>query len=390
MQVGVLIQNVSEQCIPNLCAVRSFRPRRVLWVSSERMRPVLLRLQEVVAPLVEEQSVVEIDPRDMSGMMSGLQQALGRLPADAGLFYHLTGGTKSMALVGLEALRRLPGGGRPLRAVVMDPVHQHFDELYPDQRNRVVACARLEFSEILQVHGSALVDDSGMRMTALRGKRELLEKLRALQPLWRRSLPGASLCSADEAGRSGGFYFLKQQGRPLDDPPGEFRHALRVAQQIGVIRGLEFERGRLGRFRFTAVREHDPWAYIRNKWMEDWVAAVLAEADDGEWRGGYASVRIGMGEDRQEFDFLGARRNHLVYWSCKNTSQIKSDHLFEIDALRDEVGGRDRHVAGLLHSARLTSGLASKAGRLNIRTVCVGDGDAAEQLVAYSLGRRPG
>jgi len=117
------------------------------------------------------------------------------------------------------------------------------------------------------------------------------------------------------------------------------------------------------------------------------LAAVLAHHDDGAWRGGYSGVQVDIKHpgDHQEFDFLGVRKNHLVYWSCKNTSELKAAQMFEIDALRDEVGGRDFHIAGLMHTAPAESGMRSKAKRLNVHLVQVTAHDAEEQLCRFSL-----
>jgi hypothetical protein len=129
----------------------------------------------------------------------------------------------------------------------------------------------------------------------------------------------------------------------------------------------------------------DPLAYIRNIWMEDWVTMVLAGADN-RWQQAFSGIKINIRthDDSQEFDFLGARKNHLVYWSCKNTKKTTSAQFFEIDALRDEVGGRDFHVAGLVHTANINDGLQAKAKRLGIHLVNILDDDAEEKLIRIS------
>jgi hypothetical protein len=186
------------------------------------------------------------------------------------------------------------------------------------------------------------------------------------------------LCSREDAKFNG--YYL----RGGNDLPMVVQEGLHLAQDAGVIRELRIQKQY---FTFSSVYCENPYAYIRNMWMEDWVGAVLAKHDDGQWHGGYSSVKVSIKspDDYQEFDFLGTRKNHLVYWSCKNTHEVKTPYFFEIDALRDEVGGRDFHIAGLVHTADVQVTLRKKAARLGVHLVQITQADAQERLLELSL-----
>jgi len=377
--VDVLIQNVSSQCIPNLTAVRSFKPNRVIWVYSEQTKPDMERLKEAVRKQVSWQESWLVDVRDSAQLQVNFKKYFDALSIQGALVFHLTCGTKSMALQGLMQLAFFQQKSKyPAYGVVMDPVSQYFDMVFPKAKNDAYACEPLSFKQVLGVHGCKRRSASGRDIMSLKKAYEPLQQLRRLHKPLMRATRQRTLCSKLESSNQG--YYL----RGGNDLPKEVQKGLHLAQDIGVISRLSIQKSH---FTFQSEGCEDPFAYIRNMWMEDWIGAVLAHHDDGYWRGGYSSVQVDIKHpgDHQEFDFLGMRKNHLVYWSCKNTSELKSAQLFEIDALRDEVGGRDFHIAGLLHTAPAESGMRSKAKRLNLHLVQVTAADAEEQLCRFSL-----
>jgi len=264
----------------------------------------------------------------------------------------------------------------PIQAVVMDPQSQYFDVVFPQTQNNAMKCSALSFTEILKAHGSWRRKNSGRNMQNLIKLYEPLNQLRALHRPLMEAIKAREVCSKGEAING---YFL----RGGNDLPKVVQQGLYLVQDVGVIEQLKIQ-GTY--FFFEPLYSQDPFAYLRNTWMEDWVGSVLAKHDDGQWRGGFSSVKVNIKEvaNFQEFDFLGARKNHLVYWSCKNTKETEPAQFFEIDALRDEVGGRDFHVAGLVHTANINGGLQEKAKRLGIHLVNILDNDAEEKLIRIS------
>lgn len=380
MRPDILIQNVSAQCIPNLVAARSFHPRKIIWVCTPEFEGVLQRLRQQTIADTSKQQVWMVDARDAESMHKVMLESFARLKPEGDVIYHLTGGTKSMSLQGLYNLgtfRRKSGAG--VYGVVMDPRSQQFDTVYPHAANNARPCTMLSLDEILHVHGNA-VFGKGRSMQELSGKLDELERMRVLAPAIKRELIDRQISKQDEAG----FYRLSGVG----GLPSGFCKGLEIAQRTGVLHGLEISGVK---FRCTMRGSGDPVAWVRNMWMEDWAGAVLGSGLSG-WQGGGAGmhVRIGKksksGMDKQEFDFIGARNNHLVYWSCKNVKEISPAPLFEVDALRDEVGGRDFHVAGLLYAGLLKPGIAKKARRLGVELVDVFAADAAERLLRISGG----
>ncbi len=376
----ILIQNVSSQCIPNLVAARAFRPDRIVWVYTPEFGDALNRMRAATQRMAPAQENWRVDARDVVSMHRALKKGFATLPPEAEVIFHLTGGTKSMALQGLfnlGAFRRRHGAR--VRGVVMDPRTQTFDQIYPDPVNGLEGCPALSLKEILAVHGNKL-RDAGLSFERLRARKPMLDRLRGMAAKVRRAMGDRTVR------RDGDWFWLP--GGPL---PKAVRRAIRQVEEMGAVRGLQVEAER-GRVRWKqADFEGDLFAYVRNKWMEDWVGAVLAAGISG-WRGGGCSVRVEFdreGRDTQEFDVLGARANRLVYWSCKHVRQMSSPVLFEVDALRDEIGGRDHHMAGVACLAwehGVGEGMLAKAGRLGVRLVDVAAPDAEEQILKASGG----
>jgi len=380
VQTDILIQNVSSQCIPNLVAVKTFRPNKVIWIYTREYSDTLNRLKLACGNLVAEQQQWLVNARDVEALHSVLQSNFKNLCVNGRVVFHLTGGTKSMALQGLINLgffRR--SRSADVLGVVMDPYSQYFDEVYPCPVNGHRTCATLTLDQILHVHGNA-VHKPGHAMELLADRFDLLEKMRLLAPVIKRELQGRQIGRRDAEG----FYQLSGKG----GLPKAFHQGLEIAEQAGALRALAVSGER---FRCTMQGSGDPAAWVRNTWMEDWAGAALGRGLSG-WQGAGAGIEIrigrksGAGMDKQEFDFLGARNNHLVYWSCKNVQDVKPAYLFEVDALRDEVGGRDFHIAGLLYAGELKEGVGKKAQRLGVALVDVLCPEAAERLVKISGG----
>lgn len=375
MKVDVLIQNVSDQCIPNLVAAKTYQPQRIIWIYTPEKENILKRLQQAVHGVRQE--AWQVNARDSQDLASVLGQRFFNLKANGKVVYHLTSGTKSMALQGMYALMKQTHVDAV--GVVMDPQSQHFDAVLPKAANNQTPCESLGFTEILRVHGSSRKDKSGRDMKSLVQHYDKLSSLRLLNPLLMRETQHFDVCSKEQAAKNQGFFFSRKKAALGKNT----QKALELTQSIGAIQDLRIQGNQ---FRFTSVFVDDAIAYIRNIWMEDWVSAVLEKHNDGQWKGGYSGIRVSLKQynNYQEFDFLGARKNHLVYWSCKNTKEVKSGQLFEIDALKDEVGGRDFHIAGLVHTADVKEGLKQKAKRLGLHLVNVLDADAEEKLVNIS------
>lgn len=375
---AILIQNVSEQCIPNLIAAYTFRPSRIVWIYTPEFGEILNRLREQTVSVAPEQQNWRVDARDVQTLHARLKKMFEELPEGSKVIYHLTGGTKSMALLGLFNLgsfRRNRGGD--VQAVVMNPVSQHFDTVYPNPANKYVPCASLTLENILAVHGN-VIHYPGRSLKEVRAMRPYLDKLRILSAAVKSSLHGREVKAKDDSG----WFVLTGPG----GLPDAVKKALLIAAEAEVLNGLEFNGAR---FRCKMRGTGDPIAYVRNLWIEDWVAAVLGEGLS-DWNGGYAGIKVRIrsslqsGNDFQEFDFLGARKNRLVYWSCKNVKEVKAPQLFEVDALRDEVGGRDFHIAGLIYIGKAAPGIRKKAQRLNVHLVDALEPDAEKKIVRIS------
>jgi len=381
MSIDYLIQNVSEQCIPNLVAARTYKPKHIIWIYTKQSEQSLKYLQQAYKPQNCKQQAWLVDALNPATLQHTLMKKMKILHGQVTVVYHLSSGTKTMSLIGIECLRKQSQLQRnKVFGVVMDAKTQKFDVVSPHAKNNTVSCRALSLQDILQIHGSQIKHGSGRDMNKLKKHFSHLEKLRQMNKQLTDALNGIQVCSHNEA-KARGYFYLRNQ-KQINKM---IKQGLEITQSIGAIKKLHFH-GQEG-FSFQAVHTTNPIDYMKNLWMEDWVGAVFAKHDDGHWKGGYSGVQVsiqGKEADSQEFDFLGARKNHLVYWSCKNIKKTTTAPLFEIDALRDEVGGRDHHIAGLVHAQSIEPGLVAKAKRLKVYLVNVRAPDAKEQLLQLS------
>lgn len=382
MKADVLIQNVSAQCIPNLVAAQTFRPRLLIWVYTEEFSASLRHLKSACAGLAAAQQEWRVDARDAEAMHRVLYERFQSIVVSEKVIYHLTGGTKSMALQGLFHLgiyRRAKGA--KVMGVVMDPRSQCFDVIYPSPINNAVACASLSLDSMLAVHGNSwdgfhTYDDISLCAQSL----ALWQRMRAgafdLKQAWKANDMRALHKRPPKDNRRH-FKSLKAIPKPL-------KQTLALLQQYGWLSGLSYPSDHQVRYE---QQHRDIIKLINGGWLECWLGAVLHNSGI-EWQGARVSAKINEGEGgSQEFDFLGATaRNHLVYWSCKTDAKLLNDKLFEVDALRDGIAGADFHVAGLLHTARMQPTMQAKAKRMHLHTVDAFAPNAEEQVVRISGG----
>ncbi|RME81515.1 MAG: DUF1887 family protein, partial [Zetaproteobacteria bacterium] len=121
---GVLVQNASAQCIPNLVATKTFKPQKIVWLYTPQVEGEARRMGAIAAHWRPrpEQRFCQVDARDVQALDKALARALGRLARERRpIVFHLTGGTKSMALMAWRQMRALEEKGARCYAVVMDP-----------------------------------------------------------------------------------------------------------------------------------------------------------------------------------------------------------------------------------------------------------------------------
>lgn len=382
MRPDILIQNVSAQCIPNLVAARTFRPRRIVWIHTPEFAGLLDRLRRLTRADSPGQEQWQVDARDAEALHRVLSERFSALPADARVVYHLTGGTKSMALQGLYNLgsfRRERGA--EVCGVVMDPRTQHFDIVYPQPVNNAVACAVLTLEQMLAVHGSSWDGrhrHAGLAECAEHGR--LWEGVRSLAKSLKQDYSLNQLRALHRRPASG----PRRHFRSLQAVPDSFRRIMDLLQGHGFITSLRWPAANEFRYHQTGI---DVIKLVNGGWLEHWLGTVLHGSGIG-WQGARVSAKVLEGDGgSQEFDFLGANsRNRLVYWSCKTDARLVNDRLFEVDALRDGIAGADFHVAGLLHTAPMPAVMQAKARRMNLHAVHAFADNAAEQLVRISGG----
>jgi len=376
----ILIQNVSAQCIPNLVAARTFRPRKMIWVYTPQFGETQNRLRDLTLRDSPDQENWRVDARDVESMHGILRERFAALAASGDVIYHLTGGTKSMALQGLYnhgTFRRQRSA--KVMGVVMDPCTQHFDVIYPQPVNNAIACASLSLDDMLAVHGNSWDKfHPHDKLKACAQSRELWEDMRAQAPAMKKAWRVNDMRALHQRPP-------KDNQRHFSYPcsfPEAFRQTLALLQKHGWLSELHYPADDQ-----VCYKQHrrDIIKLINGGWLECWLGATLYDSGIN-WHGARVSAKFNEGKGgSQELDFLGATdKNHLVYWSCKTEAKLTNDKLFEVDALRDGIAGSDFHVAGLLHTAHMQPTMQAKAKRMHLHVVQAFAPDAAEQVLRIS------
>jgi len=378
----ILIQNVSSQCIPNIVAINTFKPKKVIWVSTQQTQGILKNLQEYTQADVPNQEVWHIDARDSEALHRKLQQYFSCLKDKLRVLYHLTGGTKSMALQGLYNLDIYQQEkNTQVQGVLMDPRSQCFDVIYPHPANNVYDCARLSLSEMMAAHQNTL--DTSHRVTPLAWcakHQDLWERFRLCSPILKDKWSANKMSALHDRPITG----ASRHFRYAQSLPKIYRQLMQKLQEHHLITKLSYPKKNEVRYE---QKEEDVVKLLNGGWLECWLASVLYQSDI-QWKEAYASAVVIEGKGgKQEFDFLGASNcNRLVYWSCKTDRKLSNDKLFEVDALRDGIAGADFHVAGLLHTADLMPTMQAKAKRMNLKLVNALEADAADKIIHISRG----
>jgi len=378
-RVDILIQNVSEQCIPNISAVHAFRPETVIWVYTEQVKPVFERLRRMCAPLVRQHDGWKVDARDTESMHATLLKRFTALGAPGGkVVYHLTGGTKSMSLQGLYNL----GSYRrqfhaDVLGVVLDPVSGYFDVIYPHARNNIISSAALTLEQMLEAHGNRLDPDHvPVQLSLCADQRELWMEFRELSEKLKATVNFSLFRALHPRPARDSLRHFKGSG-PL---PKVLRRILYLLQEGGLIHELSFPAS--DEMRYEQGRD-DVLKLLNGGWLERWLGGVL-QHPDMDWQGAMVSAKVlqGEGSGLQEFDFLGASHNRITYFSCKTDKVLRNDKLFEVDALRDGIAGRDYHLAGLLHTANVTGLMQKKAKRMGVAMIHALHDDVEDRIRA--------
>ena len=381
MKTDILIQNVSAQCIPNLVAVKTFHPRKLIWVYTPEFGDALNRLRASTAGLVAEQENWRVDARDAEGMHAAMQHYFQNLDAKGRIIYHLTGGTKSMSLQGLYNLGSFRRNrGADVCGVVMNPRTQHFDVLYPQPANGTAPCSVLNMEEMLHVHGNSWDQRHAHEdVKDCWQSRELWEQMRTWSPALRQTWNMNDMRALHKKNCPGNHRHFSC-AHPIPRP---LKQMFGLLQEYGLIGGLSYPAKHEVRYEQHAG---DMIKLIVGGWLECWLGAVLYDSGI-QWHGARVSAHVlEKGGGSQEFDFIGAHGNHLVYWSCKTDKKLTNDKIFEVDALRDGIAGSDFHIAGLLHTATVKPIMRAKARRMNLHMVGAYAESAAEQIVRASGG----
>ena len=94
----IMVCLVGEQPVPNLLAVRHFRPAKAVLAFTQRVKPTSERLSKVLSGECEVHSL-PVSEYDLEVTQSALEAFInGRGWVTDGVFFNLTGGTKLMAL----------------------------------------------------------------------------------------------------------------------------------------------------------------------------------------------------------------------------------------------------------------------------------------------------
>ena len=388
MSVDLLIQTISKDCVPNIIAAETFRPRSIIWIYVEGQEAIVARLKQLTSHITDKQIAWQVDAADTKSMHDVLLQRFKEIsPKVNNVLFHLSSGPTAMQLQGLIALSIYKSKtGKHVEAVVMDDRNCMFDVVFPVPKNNVYSSQIISLDKMLHSFGNELDQQrpSNTLQACLTRKNEI-EELRKLAPLIKKKMYRKHVHALNHAESKSKQFEIRdaQTGKKINQLPSPLLDAFHVVQNIGLLSDLKINANNT--ISYKQVTDENPYVYINGGWLEDWLGLVLAEL---EWNGAGTGVHVLIGKetsshgrDSQELDFLGARHNRLVYWSCKHTARLTAEQLFEVDALRDEMSGDGRHVVGILHGGEITQGLLAKAKRLEIHVVNAWADAAAKKIL---------
>ncbi|WP_161595167.1 Card1-like endonuclease domain-containing protein [Mariprofundus erugo] len=376
-----MIQNVSRSAIPNLVAIRTFKPSKVIWVCPEDAKQYCERLYQWAKAEVPQQEVWAVETSNPKKLSSQLLAKFSGLDSEGQYVYHLSSGPKVLTSIGMSAFL-LNFDQKHGEVIVYDEPNQSFDVLYPTERDDQYPSELVSLEEMLKAHGNSYDRNRPMRSTHTCQKRlPHVEQLKALSPDVKRAMKGKVLNGLHAPDSTHREFSLvsKKSGKTIHEFPEPLIRAFRIVGEIGLLKNLTI--GSSGHLSFSA-QDNNVYGYINGGWLEDWVGGVLA---DLEWSGAGVGVQVLMdaalsNNDSQEIDFLGARNNKLVYLSCKHTAKLTSDELFELDSLRDDLCGDGNFTIGIVHAGAIGLGMMDKAKRLNINVINPWAKNAAQEL----------
>lgn len=383
----LLIQIISKDCVPDLVAARTFQPSHIIWIYPPQLEHVFHRMQDITRNITDRQTGWCVDGGDVQAMNHELMQRFWTLPSDINkLVCHFSSGSRAVAL---QCMANLGVFHRKTsidaEAVVLDTRSQSFDIVYPLAKDDVYTCTTVNLADMLAAHGNYLDANRPMRdLDQCHSQSGFSDQMRQLAPDVKKAMHGKYLKAlhAQESKRRHVRLQSRTNGH-AQSLPGVLVRAFQIVRDMGLIEDLRQN----GNSELTYVQRGcmDAFAFINGGWLEDWLGAVMSEL---KWDGAGSGVYVLMGHryasqgsDSQEFDFLGARGNHLVYWSCKHTTKLTHEQLFEVDALRDEISGDGNHIVGILHAGEIKQGLLAKAKRLNVHVVNAWADDARERIL---------
>lgn len=383
----ILIQNISESSAPNLIAVKTFEPDQIIWIYPQRLGHVFERMKKLCKALAVHQHGCLVDDTDPYAMNIALKSEFAKFPSDQKLVYHLAGGPRSIVLQGLKVLdETYRESGNIVEGVIYDHVSQAFDVMYPLAKNDAYSCSTITLEDMLHTFGNYLDENRPMKALSECEKHiDSIQQLMMLAPEIKGSTRGKIVKGLHSLGADlCRFQLVVSKTGRASSFPGSLLNAFNILQDMKIIRNLGVS-GNMD-ISFHQNTKINPYGYINGGWLEDWLGAVLAEL---EWDGAGVGVQVLIGHkrtctnsDNQELDFLGVRKNHLVYWSCKHTTRLTPEQLFEVDAMRDEICGEVEHTAAILHAGEIKKTMLIKAKRLGIHVVNVWDKDAKEQVLS--------
>ena len=379
--ISTLIQNVSRNAIPNLIAFQTFKPSKVIWICPEDAKQYFEKLCQWARTEVPQQELWSVDTSNPKKLMSQLMTKFSCLNSKVQYVYHLSSGPKILTSIGMSAFL-LNFDQKHGEVIVYDEPNQSFDVLYPTECDDQYHGALVSLEAMLKAHGNTLHPKGVIRTLDECWKRlPYIERLKKIASDVKRAMQGKVLKGLHAPSSTSRKFTLisKKNGKAIHEFPEPLISAFRIVEEIGLLKNLMVNSN--GHLTFS-THDNNVYGYINGGWLEDWVGGVLA---DLEWSGAGVGVQVLMdaalsNNDSQEIDFLGVRNNKLVYLSCKHTTKLTSDELFELDSLRDDLCGDGSFTIGIIHAGAIGSGMMDKAKRLNINVISPWGKNAAQEL----------
>jgi len=344
---------VSDQPTPNITPIldRSFKPDRVILLTSPEKQQQAERLRQVIQPAGIAVTLWPIkDAMDIEHIRDRILELLEK--HEHGIALNATGGTKPMSIAAYEVFR-----GLDLPIFYVHPAQDRVIWMHPSGWESFAIEERIRLPQFLQAHG---VESNAINRTTMPGRLQALTRTlirdidRFMKPL-------------------GTLNYLAFQARsslrsPLEKDKRNWQSLRDLLDLFAAEQLLEVGDD------YVRFRDEDARFFVNGGWLEHHVFSVIHQIRNSNTHihDLAQGLEVERGAVRNEIDvaFLCDNRLHLIECKTKQFKQGGSDAVYKLDSLTDALGGL-RAASMLVSFQQLGQADIKRASQAHIE-VCAG------------------